>query len=60
MILNITYNTYQAVRSILAKRHRYAQMAHEIESLSERDLADIRGDRAEMLHQAHEMVYGKR
>ena len=46
------------VRDYLEKRSRYARMASEIEKLSERDLADMRGDRAQMLHHAYLEVFG--
>jgi hypothetical protein len=42
----------------LAKRRRYNRMVDEIESLSSRDLADIRGDKTEMLRHARRQVYG--
>ena len=40
------------------KRRRYQKLVGEIESMSARDLADIRGDRVEMLRAAHRQVYG--
>ena len=52
--------TIHALRNVLAKRSRYARMVAEIEGLSERDLSDLRADRAEMLYQAYQEVYGKR
>jgi len=42
----------------LAKRRRYLRLVAEIESMSTRDLVDIRGDRSEMLAQAHRQIYG--
>lgn len=42
----------------LAKRNRYKRLVAEIESLSTRDLADINGNRAEMLRHAYQEVYG--
>jgi hypothetical protein len=42
----------------IAKRRRYNRMVDEIESLSARDLADIRGDKTEMLRHARHQVYG--
>ena len=47
-----------AIRTRLAKRAEYLRLAAEINSLTESDLADIRGDRSEMLHEAHNQVYG--
>jgi hypothetical protein len=44
--------------SRLEKRRRYLQLVGEIEGMSARDLADIRGDRVEMLHAARREVYG--
>lgn len=46
------------VQDSLAKRARYRRLVAEIESLSARDLADIRGDRGEMLANAYKQVYG--
>ena len=51
-------STFQTIRSVLEKHQRYSRMAAEIEALSNADLADIRGDRAEMLFQAWQEVYG--
>lgn len=42
----------------LAKRNRYRQMIEEIESLSDRDLADMGGNRGEMRYHAYRSVYG--
>ena len=42
----------------IKKRRRYQQLVGEIEGMSTRDLADIRGDRTEMLRAAHRQVYG--
>lgn len=42
----------------LAKRARYRRLVSEIESLSNRDLVDLRADRGEMLYQAYRSVYG--
>lgn len=45
-------------RASIAKRKRYNQLAAEINSLSERDLADMRASRSEMLRHAHNQIYG--
>ena len=45
-------------RDRLAKRNRYKRLVAEIESLSTRDLADISGNRAEMLRHAYMEIYG--
>jgi uncharacterized protein YjiS (DUF1127 family) len=42
----------------LAKRNRYRQMIAEIESLSDRDLADMGGNRSEMRYHVYRSVYG--
>ncbi|MGO4834087.1 hypothetical protein AB4144_17650 [Rhizobiaceae sp. 2RAB30] len=42
----------------LAKRAKYRRLVAEIESMSTRDLVDLRADRSEMLHQAYRSVYG--
>ena len=42
----------------LAKRRRYNALVSEILSLSDRDLADMNGNRTEMLHHVRRQVYG--
>jgi hypothetical protein len=42
----------------IAKRRRYNALVSEILSLSDRDLADMNGNRSEMLHSVHKQVYG--
>lgn len=42
----------------LSKRAKYRRLVAEIESMSTRDLVDLRADRSEMLHQAYRSVYG--
>jgi|tagenome__1003787_1003787.scaffolds.fasta_scaffold19484062_1 hypothetical protein len=42
----------------LERRRRFRALVAEIESLSSRDLADIRGDRTDMLRDAHRQIYG--
>ena len=45
-------------RDGLARRRRYNQLINEIEALTDRDLADIRGNRTDMLRAARKQVYG--
>lgn len=49
---------FSRARASLARRKRYIQLATEINGLSERDLADMRASRSEMLRQAHKQIYG--
>ena len=42
----------------IAKRRHYNRLADEIAGLSQRDLADLRADRGEMLRHAHKSIYG--
>ncbi|MBA3446261.1 MAG: hypothetical protein H0T56_01390 [Pseudaminobacter sp.] len=42
----------------LAKRNRYNRLVAEIEGMTPRDLADINGNRGEMLRHAYQEVYG--
>jgi hypothetical protein len=44
----------------LSKRAELHRLVSEINSLSSDDLADIRGNRAEMIYQAHRQIYGDR
>lgn len=55
-MFNTLINT---ARDRLAKRQRYNRLVNEIQSLSSRDLADINGNRSEMLHHAYREVYGR-
>jgi hypothetical protein len=41
-----------------AKRQRYNRLVAEIQGMTSRDLADINGNRSEMLHHAYREVYG--
>jgi hypothetical protein len=43
-----------------AKRAQFVRLVGEINSLSTRDLVDIRGDRTEMLRHAYQEIYGER
>jgi hypothetical protein len=42
----------------LAKRAKYQQLVKEIQSLTDRDLSDMRADRTDMLFEAYRQVYG--
>ncbi len=42
----------------LEKRRRYNRLVNEIMSMSNRDVADIRADRADMLRGVYTEVYG--
>jgi len=45
-------------RTSIARRKRYNQLVSEINALSDRDLADMRASRSEMLYQVRKQVYG--
>lgn len=47
------------LRNRLAKRREYRRLVDEILSLSDRDIADLRGDRQEMLFNVRREVYGR-
>ncbi|MGN6467259.1 MAG: hypothetical protein ACTHLP_17465 [Rhizobiaceae bacterium] len=55
MILN---NVIENARQRIAKRKRYNALVSEILSLSDRDLADMNGNRAEMLYHVRQQIYG--
>ncbi len=42
----------------LAKRRQFNRLIAEIDSLSPRDLADLRADRGEMIRHARKQVFG--
>lgn len=52
-------NLVSYARDRVEKRARYSRLVDEIRSLTPRDLADIGGDRGEMLRHAYRDVYGK-
>lgn len=52
-------NLVTRARDRIEKRRRYVRMIEEIQNLSHRDLADIRGNRDEMLRNAYLEVYGR-
>ena len=45
-------------KSRIARRRRYNELVSEILSLSDRDLADMNGNRTEMLRHVRQQVYG--
>ena len=45
-------------RKSMDKRRSYNRLVAEIQSMSDREIADIRGDRGEMLRSAHQQIYG--
>ncbi|MFC3206939.1 DUF1127 domain-containing protein [Aquamicrobium soli] len=49
---------FKDARAHLAKRKRYNQLVSEINSLSDRDLADMNGSRAEMLYNVRREIFG--
>jgi hypothetical protein len=55
MILN---NMISRTKDRIAKRRRYNELVTEILSLSDRDLADMNGNRTEMLRQVRQQIYG--
>jgi uncharacterized protein YjiS (DUF1127 family) len=52
-------NLVKHAKSRIDQRIRYNRLVAEIESLTNRDLVDIGGDRGEMLRHAYRDVYGK-
>ena len=56
MIFN---NLINRTRDSIARRRRYNRMVDEIQGMSQRDLADINGNRTEMLRGAWAEVYGR-
>ncbi len=51
-------NLFSRARDSIAKRRRYNQLVNEIQSLSDRDLADMNGSRAEMLYNVRREIFG--
>lgn len=52
-------SVYKNVRSRIEKRQRYNRLAAEILGMTDRDLADINGNRTDMLLHAYREVYGR-
>jgi hypothetical protein len=48
-----------STRNHMAKRRRYNQLVNEIMGMTARDLADINGNRTDMLRHAYTDVYGR-
>lgn len=48
----------EQAQSRLEKHRRYNRVVAEIQSLTQRDLADMRGDRSEMLYWARKDILG--
>ena len=48
----------QGAQNRLDKRRRYNRLVNEILGMSERDVADIRADRGQMLSDAYREIYG--
>ncbi len=46
------------IKDRLAKRSEFRRLIAEIDTLSERDLVDLRADRTEMVRHARWQVYG--
>ena len=55
MIVSSLISNFRLARE---KRSRYLKQVAEIEAMSERDLADFNGNRAEMLAHAWREAYG--
>ncbi|MGP2490412.1 hypothetical protein ACTDI4_02110 [Mesorhizobium sp. PUT5] len=51
-------NLVSRARNSLDKRRRYNRLVAEIQNMSDRDLADIRASRSEMLYQVRKQIYG--
>lgn len=51
-------NLFKGARVRLAKRKRYNQLVNEINSLTDRDLVDMNGNRSEMLRHVREEIFG--
>lgn len=50
---------FHSARDRFAKRMQYNRVVGEIQSLTQRDLADIGADRDDMLRRAYEDIYGR-
>jgi len=53
------FDIVSRARHAIAKRARYGRMVDEINSLTERDLADFNGNRTDMLRAAYQDVFGR-
>jgi hypothetical protein len=51
-------NAVIRIRERVEKRRRYNRLVAEIQGMTQRDLADINGNRDEMLYHARREIYG--
>jgi len=51
-------NLFSRAAKVIDKQRRYHRAVAEINSLTSRDLADMRGDRSEMLYWARRDILG--
>lgn len=51
-------NAIAHAKDRIAKRRRYNALVAEIQSLTPRDLADMNGNRSELLYHAYREIYG--
>lgn len=51
-------NLVSRARNHLEKRRRYNRAVNEIMSLTDRDMADMRADRGQMLHEVKREIFG--
>jgi hypothetical protein len=58
-ILAMFSSLVQRTRDSIQKRRRYNRLVAEIESLSDRDFADLNSSRGEMLYQVRRDIYGR-
>jgi hypothetical protein len=58
-ILAMFSSFVQRTRDSIQKRRRYNRLVAEIESLSDRDFADLNSSRGEMLYQIRRDIYGR-
>jgi ribosomal protein S7 len=56
--LAMIHNLITYAQTRIEKRRQFNRLANEIASLSQRDLADLRADRGEMLRHAYRKIYG--
>ncbi len=51
-------NLVSRARNSIAKRRQYNQLINEVAGLTDRDLADMRASRSEMIYQIRKQIYG--
>lgn len=49
---------FNDLQNRFARRRQYKRLVAEIDTLTPRDLTDIRADRSELLYRAYQQVYG--